>query len=192
MLKITIRLDPRYWLAPAIALLLTRVQGWPGAWASPVTLGSAALMVLSAVPGDKSLITTLDPQQPRTQSTKTINIAAASEQFELERTTPQSFPLPPRPNITATGLLPSNTVLSRVKKPKMGAVDRLRALLQKQDGERGGASRGSEYESLVARDNDDDDSSESTIHGGVAADTPFYWLEYMVFLLLGIAMLWAW
>lgn len=74
----------------------------------------------------------------------------------------------------------------------MGALDRLRALLQKKDGERGGASGGSEYESLVVHDNEDGESAESTIHGGVAEDTPFYWLEYMVFLLLGIAMLWAW
>ena len=74
----------------------------------------------------------------------------------------------------------------------MDIMDKLRGILQKQDGERGGASRGTEYEALVAHDNEDGESSESTIHGGVAADTPFYWLEYAVFLLLGVAMLWAW
>ncbi len=77
---------------------------------------------------------------------------------------------------------------------------RLRTILQ-QDRRDGSP----EYDPLVGReqrDSDDGGSESSTIHDeedldciGLreeSAETPFYWLEYVVFLLLGVAMLWAW
>lgn len=69
----------------------------------------------------------------------------------------------------------------------MGATDTLRSLLGKQQEERDVNS--GEYDPLVSRQ-DEDSESRGSVHG--AAETPFDWLEYMVFLLLGIAMLWAW
>lgn len=39
-------------------------------------------------------------------------------------------------------------------------------------------------------DEDDDGESSQTIHE--SAESPFSWLEYSIFLLLGVAMLWAW
>ena len=71
----------------------------------------------------------------------------------------------------------------------MGAMDTLRGLLRKPQEERDVSS--GEYDPLVFHENEDGDRRGSVQSHG-AQETPFDWLEYMVFLLLGIAMLWAW
>ena len=71
----------------------------------------------------------------------------------------------------------------------MGAMDTLRSLLGKPQEERD--VRSGEYDPLVSRE-DDDGERRGSVQSHGAAETPFDWLEYMVFLLLGIAMLWAW
>ena len=49
------------------------------------------------------------------------------------------------------------------------------------------------YEPLLAQDDrDDDDGTEYEDEGSVAEEFPFSWIEYSIFLLLGVAMLWAW
>ena len=61
--------------------------------------------------------------------------------------------------------------------------------------DRHGASRDAEYEPLTANDAHDDDDhaflEDSTILEP-PMETPFSWVEYTIFVLLGIAMLWAW
>lgn len=71
----------------------------------------------------------------------------------------------------------------------MGAMDTLRGLLGKPQEQRD-VSTG-EYDPLVSHE-DEDGERRGSVQSHGAAETPFYWLEYMVFLLLGIAMLWAW
>lgn len=71
----------------------------------------------------------------------------------------------------------------------MGAMDRLRDLLGKPQEERDASS--GEYDPLVSAE-DEDGERRGSVQSHGAAETPFDWLEYMVFLLLGIAMLWAW
>lgn len=67
----------------------------------------------------------------------------------------------------------------------MSAVmDRLRAILQKQPLD------DHEYEQLVA--SDDAESRDASTLRDLPDETPFSRLEYAVFLLLGVAMLWAW
>lgn len=70
-------------------------------------------------------------------------------------------------------------------------MSRLRAILQASPADR--ASGGQEYEALVTREEDDDavSTSSSTLREQII-ETPFSWLEYGVFMLLGVAMLWAW
>jgi len=73
---------------------------------------------------------------------------------------------------------------------KLNAImERLRALLQNPASE----IDDQEYEQLVAGDDTD---AESRDDGSTLRDppeeTPFYYLEYAVFMLLGVAMLWAW
>lgn len=49
-----------------------------------------------------------------------------------------------------------------------------------------------EYEPLQGHDAErDDESTQEQSEDGVGA-APFKWAEYAIFLLLGIAMLWAW
>lgn len=49
------------------------------------------------------------------------------------------------------------------------------------------------YEPLLAQnDRDDDNGTESEDEGPAVEDFPFSWVEYSIFLLLGVAMLWAW
>ncbi len=48
-----------------------------------------------------------------------------------------------------------------------------------------------DYEPLQNGTERDDDSAEDEVEGGTT-ETPFSWLEYAIFFLLGIAMLWAW
>lgn len=64
-------------------------------------------------------------------------------------------------------------------------MDRVRALF-------GGPKTVQEYEALD--DNDDENVRRPVLPRPhpVAAERPFSWLEYLVFLLLGVAMLWAW
>jgi hypothetical protein len=38
----------------------------------------------------------------------------------------------------------------------------------------------------------DDESIQQESETGLAVEAPFSWIEYAIFLLLGIAMLWAW
>ena len=38
----------------------------------------------------------------------------------------------------------------------------------------------------------DDESVQDGSEAGPAVESPFSWVEYAIFLLLGIAMLWAW
>jgi equilibrative nucleoside transporter 1/2/3 len=65
-------------------------------------------------------------------------------------------------------------------------IDRLRATLGK-------AVNGDEYQQLVVQDEEDVRSSDITLQEALALEeTPFSWIEYGVFLVLGIAMLWAW
>lgn len=71
----------------------------------------------------------------------------------------------------------------------MGAMDTLRSLLRKTQDERDVSS--GEYDPLVSRE-DEDGERRGSVQSHGAPETPFDWLEYMVFLLLGIAMLWAW
>lgn len=70
-------------------------------------------------------------------------------------------------------------------------MERLRALLRKPYSSN--EIDDQEYEQLVAGDDTD---AESRDDGSTLRDppeeTPFYWLEYAVFVLLGVAMLWAW
>ena len=63
----------------------------------------------------------------------------------------------------------------------MAVIDRLRALLAKLDPDQ-------EYEPLESGFVEEDGRTHVVDDDGV----PFSWLEYSVFLLLGIAMLWAW
>jgi equilibrative nucleoside transporter 1/2/3 len=69
-------------------------------------------------------------------------------------------------------------------------IHRLRALLQKP----GQPTDDQEYEQLVSGPGDDTDaeSQDASTLREPLDETPFYWLEYAVFLLLGVAMLWAW
>jgi equilibrative nucleoside transporter 1/2/3 len=61
------------------------------------------------------------------------------------------------------------------------AMDRLRALFVKPGEEQ-------EYARLGGDTNDRDDETLTSVR----EEAPFSWLEYSVFLLLGVAMLWAW
>ncbi len=63
----------------------------------------------------------------------------------------------------------------------MTAMDRIRSLFTKPIDDQ-------EYAPLGG---DTEDSDEATLTS-VREEEPFSWLEYTVFLLLGIAMLWAW
>ncbi|KAI0480375.1 nucleoside transporter-domain-containing protein [Xylariaceae sp. FL0804] len=62
------------------------------------------------------------------------------------------------------------------------AMDRLRRLFWKEDGAR-------EYQPL---NEDADDPSEGGQEGSREGGTPFSWVEYCLFAVLGVAMLWAW
>jgi solute carrier family 29 (equilibrative nucleoside transporter), member 1/2/3 len=47
----------------------------------------------------------------------------------------------------------------------------------------------------IDTDTHDDDDTTSTVEGsddGLSPEQPFSWIEYAIFLLLGVAMLWAW
>lgn len=62
-------------------------------------------------------------------------------------------------------------------------MDRVRALF-------GGVKPVQEYEPLG--DDDDNVRRLGIARPDLVAGRPFSWLEYSVFLLLGVAMLWAW
>lgn len=64
----------------------------------------------------------------------------------------------------------------------ISAMERIRSLFTKP------VDDGQEYTPL-GRDTEDSDEATLT---SVQEQEPFSWLEYTVFLLLGIAMLWAW
>lgn len=65
-------------------------------------------------------------------------------------------------------------------------IDRLRATLWK-------PVNHEEYRQLVAQEDEEVGSDDITLQEALALEeTPFSWLEYGVFLILGIAMLWAW
>jgi equilibrative nucleoside transporter 1/2/3 len=50
-----------------------------------------------------------------------------------------------------------------------------------------------EQEYAPLRDNGDDEEDDTMLAiSPTRDDGPFSWLEYVVFLLLGVAMLWAW
>ena len=53
------------------------------------------------------------------------------------------------------------------------------------------AARDAEYEPLTATDDDHAMLEDSTILEP-PSETPFSWIEYTIFVLLGVAMLWAW
>ena len=48
------------------------------------------------------------------------------------------------------------------------------------------------YEPLLAHDRDDEEGTEYGDEELAAEEFPFSWVEYSIFLLLGVAMLWAW
>lgn len=49
------------------------------------------------------------------------------------------------------------------------------------------------YEPLLARDNtEDEDGTDYEEDQADVEEFPFSWVEYSIFLLLGVAMLWAW
>lgn len=49
------------------------------------------------------------------------------------------------------------------------------------------------YEPLLAQDDQDDEGgTEYEDEGDAVEELPFSWVEYSIFLLLGVAMLWAW
>jgi equilibrative nucleoside transporter 1/2/3 len=49
------------------------------------------------------------------------------------------------------------------------------------------------YEPLLAHDDrDDDDGTDYEDEGAAVEEFPFSWVEYSIFLLMGVAMLWAW
>jgi solute carrier family 29 (equilibrative nucleoside transporter), member 1/2/3 len=60
-------------------------------------------------------------------------------------------------------------------------MDRIRSLFAK-------TAEEPEYAPVGEDDEDGDDETLTSLREGV----PFSWLEYMIFLLLGVAMLWAW
>lgn len=64
-------------------------------------------------------------------------------------------------------------------------MDRARKALRRQE-----AARDSEYEPLTATD-EPTHLADSTILEP-QEELPFSWVEYSIFILLGIAMLWAW
>jgi equilibrative nucleoside transporter 1/2/3 len=65
-------------------------------------------------------------------------------------------------------------------------IDRLRATLRK-------PVNGEEYQQLVVQDDEEVGCGDITLQEALALEeTPFSWVEYVVFLILGIAMLWAW
>jgi equilibrative nucleoside transporter 1/2/3 len=63
----------------------------------------------------------------------------------------------------------------------MAVLDRVRSLFKQPADDQ-------EYEPLQTGVEDQDDVTPA----GAPKDIPFSWLEYFVFMLLGIAMLWAW
>ncbi|OBT68225.1 hypothetical protein VE03_02332 [Pseudogymnoascus sp. 23342-1-I1] len=66
-------------------------------------------------------------------------------------------------------------------------IERLRATLRSQK------VRGDEYEQLVGRDDEETGADDITLQEALALEEkPFSWIEYGVFLILGVAMLWAW
>jgi solute carrier family 29 (equilibrative nucleoside transporter), member 1/2/3 len=49
------------------------------------------------------------------------------------------------------------------------------------------------YEPLPAHDDRDaDDGTDYEEEGAAVEESPFSWVEYSIFLLMGVAMLWAW
>jgi equilibrative nucleoside transporter 1/2/3 len=69
-------------------------------------------------------------------------------------------------------------------------MDRLRGALKKAQ-----PANDQEYERITENEHEheerDGEGDDSTLAPSID-DTPFSWLEYGVFLMLGIAMLWAW
>ncbi|OBT46813.1 hypothetical protein VE00_01904 [Pseudogymnoascus sp. WSF 3629] len=66
-------------------------------------------------------------------------------------------------------------------------IERLRATLRSQK------VRGDEYEQLVGREDEEGGADDITLQEALALEEkPFSWVEYSVFLILGVAMLWAW
>lgn len=63
--------------------------------------------------------------------------------------------------------------------------ERVRALFRSSD-------VGREYERIDNDENDEDVRRPVLIIPDNAGEEPFSWLEYSIFVLLGIAMLWAW
>jgi equilibrative nucleoside transporter 1/2/3 len=75
----------------------------------------------------------------------------------------------------------------------MAAItERLRALLEGKPRD----ENDQEYEQLVhsnGRELEDDTTlTEGRDPDAAVEEVPFHWLEYAVFMLLGVAMLWAW
>ena len=66
------------------------------------------------------------------------------------------------------------------------AIDRVRALFTKRDSQ--------DYERLVPDEIDRDEDVRRPVLTLPDSDEgePFSWFEYSIFLLLGVAMLWAW
>lgn len=66
------------------------------------------------------------------------------------------------------------------------ALERVKAILfQKSDGE--------DYEPLVpAGSSADMEEDEHEVHNDGKPGEPFSWFEYTIFMMLGVAMLWAW
>jgi equilibrative nucleoside transporter 1/2/3 len=65
------------------------------------------------------------------------------------------------------------------------AVDRVRALFRRTD-------ESQEYERIEEDPNDEDVRRPVLIIPDKLGQEPFSWFEYSIFVLLGVAMLWAW
>lgn len=76
------------------------------------------------------------------------------------------------------------------------SMDRLRAIFNARRGAKDtrDADPG-EYEPLRTSGDhvvDDGDRTEGDGEGAVSVEVPFSWFEYIIFALVGVAMLWAW
>ena len=54
------------------------------------------------------------------------------------------------------------------------------------------ATQDPEYQPLTASGDEPTDLQDSTLFEQQEDEPPFSWIEYSIFVLLGIAMLWAW
>lgn len=72
-------------------------------------------------------------------------------------------------------------------------MDRLKGILTGRNGNKGGHDANSdEYEPLRTSSDDVRDEFRDEEAAADGGETPFSWFEYSIFVLIGVAMLWAW